>query len=116
MYVKGWESFPEVEVVPNNHHTSIAGLEVGVNRIRWVHPASSPDHQHDDAEQVILMLSGRIEMIIDGDTFEVSEGDVAVIPRGTPHYGRTLGENASFYEVFSPLRVQNLVGFIGKVF
>lgn len=116
MYVKSWDSFPEVEVLPNNYRTSVAGLEVGVNRIRWVHPTSTPDHRHDDAEQVILMLSGRIEMTIDGEKFEMAEGDVAVIPKDTPHHGRTLGEDAVFYEVFAPLRVQNLVGFIGKVF
>ncbi|WP_166396185.1 cupin domain-containing protein [Rubrobacter marinus] len=114
--MKSWGSFPEVEVLPNNHRTSVAGLQVGVNRIRWVHPASTPDHRHDDAEQVILMLSGRMEMTIDGEEYEMAEGDVAVIPKGVSHHGRTLGEDAVFYEVFAPLRVQNLVGFIGKVF
>lgn len=114
--MKSWDSFPEVEVLPNNHRTSVAGLNVGVNRIRWVHPSSTPDHRHSDAEQVILMLSGRIEMTIDGEKFEMAECDVAVIPKDTPHHGRTLSQNAVFYEVFAPLRVQNLVGFIGRVF
>jgi quercetin dioxygenase-like cupin family protein len=116
LYVRSWDAFPEVEILPNNHRTSIAGLNVGVNRIRWVHPTATPRHSHNDAEQVILMLSGRIEMTIDDQTFEMKEGDVAVIPENTPHTGRTLGEDAVFYEVFAPLRVQNLVGFIGKVF
>lgn len=114
--MKSWDSFPEVEVLPNNHRTSVAGLEVSVNRIRWVHPTSTPEHSHDDAEQVILMLSGRIEMTVDGDKFEMAEGDVAVIPKSTHHHGRTLDQDAVFYEVFAPLRVQNLVGFIGRVF
>ena len=116
MYVRSWDAFPEVEILPNNHRTSIAGLNVGVNRIWWVHPTATPRHSHDDAEQVILMLSGRIEMTIDDQKFEMQEGDVAVIPENTPHTGRTLGDDAVFYEVFAPLRVQNLVGFIGKVF
>jgi hypothetical protein len=41
---------------------------------------------------------------------------VVVISENTLHAGRTLGEDAVFYEVFAPLRVQNLVGFIGKAF
>src|SRR5919199_928660 len=69
LYVRRWHDFPEVEVLPNNHRTSIAGLNVGVNRIRWVHPTATPRHSHDDAEQVILMLSGRIEMTIDDQKF-----------------------------------------------
>jgi mannose-6-phosphate isomerase-like protein (cupin superfamily) len=116
LYVRSWDDFPEVEVLPNNHRTSIAGLNAGVNRIRWVHPTATPRHSHDDAEQVVLMLSGRIEMTIDDKSFEMEEGDVAVIPQHTLHSGRTLGADAVFYEVFAPLRVQNLVGFIGKVF
>lgn len=116
MYVRSWDAFPEVEVLPNNHRTSIAGLNVGVNRIRWVHATATPRHSHDDAEQVVLMLSGRIEMTIEDQNFEIKEGDVAVIPQHTPHMGRTMGEDAVFYEVFAPLRVQNLIGFIGRVF
>lgn len=114
--MKNWNNFPEVEVLSNNYRTSIAGLNVGVNRIRWVHPTVTPRHSHDDAEQVVLMLSGRIEMTIDDQAFEMQEGDVAIIPKHTLHTGRTLDEDAVFYEIFAPLRVQNLVGFIGKVF
>jgi hypothetical protein len=28
----------------------------------------------------------------------------------------SMGEPASFYEVFAPLRIQYLVGFVGKLF
>ena len=43
-------------------------------------------------------------------------GDVAIIPVGVSHTGESMGEPASFYEVFSPPRMQYLVGFVGKPF
>jgi len=116
LYVKRWDELPEVEVLPNNFRVSMAGLKVGINRIRWEHPTGAPQHHHDDAEQVIIVLEGRMRWTIDGEETILKPGDVAVIPVGVSHSGESLGEPASFYEVFAPLRVQNLIGFVGKIF
>jgi quercetin dioxygenase-like cupin family protein len=116
MYVKNWSEIPEVEVLPNNYRKSIAGLKSGLNLIRWEHPASSPLHKHADSEQMIIMIEGEITMNIEDREYLMRKGDIAVIPIDTLHSGQTTGQNAIFYEIFSPLRVQNLIGFIGKVF
>lgn len=114
MYATSWDDLPETEGLPNNFRAAVAGREMGVNRIRWVHPTVLPEHVHDDAEQSIMMLEGTIEFTIDGTRMELSAGDVAVVPRGALHSGRSIAGEAVFIEVFAPVRYENLFGFLGE--
>ena len=65
MYSCSWSELSETEGLPNNFRRAVAGREMSVNRIRWVHPTELPPHVHDDAEQALVMLEGRIEFTID---------------------------------------------------
>lgn len=115
-YVVNWNDLPEVEILPNNFRKSAAGLKCGVNRIRIVHPSATPRHQHDDSEQTVLMLRGRMYIHIDDERHEVGPGDICVLPIGTPHSFETIEGEVELMEIFAPMRVQNLVGFVGRVF
>lgn len=112
-YATSWDLQPEVEGLPNNFRTAVAGREMGLNRIRWVHPTVLPEHAHPEHEQANVVIEGRIEMTIGGETMVLSAGDVAIVPKGVPHSGRSLEGEAVFIEVFSPLRVENLIGALG---
>jgi quercetin dioxygenase-like cupin family protein len=113
MYATSWDGLPETEGLPNNFRAAVAGREMGVNRIRWVHPTELPPHVHDDAEQALMVLSGSIAFTIDGTDLKLGAGDVAIVPRGAVHGGHSLEGEAVFLEVFAPLRIENLVGFLG---
>lgn len=113
MYVAAWDELPEVEGLPNNFRRAAAGREMGVNHIRWVHPTELPPHTHEDAEQAIVMLSGQIAFTIDGTDMTLRAGDVAIVPRSAVHGGHSIEGEATFVEVFAPLRLENLVGFLG---
>jgi mannose-6-phosphate isomerase-like protein (cupin superfamily) len=115
-YIKRWEDLPEVEALPNNFRVAMAGLKLGINRIRWVHPTGVQKHQHDDVEQALIVIEGRMKWTIDEKEVILRPGDVAIIPAGVSHAGESVGESASFYEVFAPPRMQYLVGFVGKLF
>lgn len=112
-YATSWDEQPEVEGLPNNFRVAVAGRKMGVNRIRWVHPTSLPEHSHPEHEQANVMIAGRIEMTIGGEKMILSAGDVAIVPEGVPHSGRSLEGEAVYIEVFSPLRVENLIGALG---
>ena len=112
-YSTSWDAQPEVEGLPNNFRVAVAGAHMGLNRIRWVHPTVLPEHVHPDHEQANVIIAGRIELTVGGEVLELREGDVAIVPKGTPHSGRSLEAEAVFLEVFSPLRVENLVGALG---
>ena len=115
-YSVKWQDLPEVEVLPNNFRRSVAGLKSSANRIRLVHPSGTPVHQHDGEEQIVFMLEGAMEVEIDGESLRLSAGEVCVIPSATPHCFRSLAGEALFIETFAPMRVQNLVGYLGKIF
>ncbi len=115
-YVKRWEDIPEVEPFPGNFRTAMAGTKVGINRIRWVHPTGVQRHSHSDTEQVVIVIEGHLKWIIGEEEVILTPGDVAVIPQGVSHSAESIGEPASFYEVFTPLRIQNLIGFVGNEF
>ena len=115
-FVTNWEDLPEVEVLPNNFRKSAAGLKTGINRIRLVHPSGTPVHQHDDSEQSVLMMSGRMILHVNDDSREIGPGDIAVIPIGTPHRFETIEGEVVLIETFSPMRVQNLIGYLGNIF
>lgn len=115
-HVRAWTDVPEVEVAPNNFRTALASERVGINRIRWRHPTDFPSHSHDDIEQIIIVLEGEMAITIGEIDYRLHPGDVAVIPPATPHVGHSTGSDVVFLEVFSPLRIQNLAGFIGPAF
>ena len=112
-YWASWSDLPEQEVLEGNFRTAVMGKEMGLNRIRWVHPTTLPAHSHPDAEQAVVVTSGRISFTVAGEETVLAVGDVMVIPRGVEHSGRSLEGEATFLEVFAPGRVENLVGFLG---
>lgn len=117
-FVTNWNDLPEVEVLPNNFRKSAAGLKTGVNYLRFRHPMQTPLHHHDDAEQTVLMLKGRMIIQLGDERHEVGPGDICVVPIGIQHMFETIeGEDeVELYEIFAPMRVQNLVGFLGRIF
>lgn len=50
-------------------------------------PAGSgpPRHVHDDADETFILVSGRVELWIDGRTSYLDAGQAATIPKGTEH-------------------------------
>ena len=42
-------------------------------------------HEHEDREQVYYFTEGRAKMKIDGDIYEVKEGDAVCVPPKTKH-------------------------------
>jgi mannose-6-phosphate isomerase-like protein (cupin superfamily) len=42
-------------------------------------------HSHEEAEQVYIVVSGRGTMTVAGDTQEVGEGDLVLVPPATDH-------------------------------
>ncbi len=114
MYAVNWNDVPETENLPNNFRVAVAGKEMGINRIRWVHPTRLPAHSHDDAEQAVIVIEGSIRFNIGDEQLTLGVGDVAVIPRTVVHSGESIEGTAVFVEIFAPLRLENLYGFLGN--
>ncbi|NLV57485.1 MAG: cupin domain-containing protein [Clostridiales bacterium] len=64
--------------------------------------ATFPLHSHD-AEQILIMLEGTEEHIVDGQEIHMEAGDVCVHPGGCIHGGKTL-TGFKGIDIFSPPR------------
>lgn len=61
-----------------------------------------PRHSHPH-EQVLNMLEGRFELVVDGVPYVLEPGDVFVIPPDVPHSGHGLTD-CRILDVFTPVR------------
>ena len=68
--------------------------------------AAIPMHTHPE-EQIGYLVKGHIIMTVDGEEYDISEGDSYLVPGDAEHGLRVL-EDAVAVEVFSPVRKQLL--------
>jgi quercetin dioxygenase-like cupin family protein len=61
-----------------------------------------PAHSHPH-EQIVNVLEGTLELVVDGTPHLLNAGDVFVIPGGTPH-GCVAHTPCRVLDVFSPVR------------
>jgi len=60
-----------------------------------------PEHVHPDHESICYLVSGRVRVVIDGESFIAEPGDVWVHPPGVKHYHEALEESVQI-EIKSP--------------
>jgi mannose-6-phosphate isomerase-like protein (cupin superfamily) len=56
--------------------------------VTWLEVPSGIDqelHSHEEAEQIYIVTSGQGTMTVAGDTQEVAEGDLVLVPPATDH-------------------------------
>jgi len=88
---------PEIttQLVPG-HNMTLSFSEVPPGAAGAIH-----SHPH---EQMIVVLSGRVDILIDGKAYRVGVGDVVWIPGDVPHGGMGLDEPCRMVEIFAPAR------------
>ncbi len=64
--------------------------------------ASFPLHQHPH-EQVVNVLSGELELVVDGKAHRLTGGNSYIIPPDTPHSGHAVTD-CRVLDVFAPVR------------
>ena len=64
-----------------------------------------PYHYHENSENLYVVLSGKIEAVIDGVRYILGPRDVVFIPKGARHQTGNAGEEpAEALEVYAPPR------------
>ena len=64
--------------------------------------AELPEHSHAH-EQIVNLLEGTYELVVDGEAHLLNAGEVLVIPGGATHSGRA-HTACRILDVFSPVR------------
>jgi mannose-6-phosphate isomerase-like protein (cupin superfamily) len=61
------------------------------------------EETHEDTDQILTFVSGTGEAIVSGETKQVAQGDLVVVPAGKKHNFRNTGPNPLvLYTVYGP--------------
>ncbi len=61
------------------------------------------EETHEDTDQILTFVSGTGEAIVSGETRQVAQGDLVVVPAGKKHNFRNTGPNPLvLYTVYGP--------------
>ncbi len=93
---------PEIEIVSGFFAKFVHTEHITVVHWRIEKDAVLPEHSHPH-EQTANMVTGELELTVDGVTHHLKPGMVFVIPGNAVHTGRAL-TNCQLIEVFYPIR------------
>lgn len=100
-----WETIPESEM-PSLSGTVLrrflSGEKMTVARVSFTADAAVAEHTHEN-EQYTLVLSGKMEFRVAGETVVVGAGEVLHLPSNVRHGAKAL-EASVLLDVFSPPR------------
>ena len=93
---------PEREIVPGFHARFIHSQNMTLAYWRIEAGAALPEHAHPH-EQVLNLLEGEFEAVVEGQTTRLLPGMVSIIPGGVRHAGKALTP-CRILDVFYPVR------------
>jgi quercetin dioxygenase-like cupin family protein len=64
--------------------------------------SSFPDHRHPQ-EQIVTVLEGELELVVDGEPHRLTAGTTFVIPPDVAHHGRAVTD-CRVLDTFAPTR------------
>jgi quercetin dioxygenase-like cupin family protein len=100
-----WTDVPQEQVNPDLSRRLVTGERVMVAQVELQRGCIVPQHAHVH-EQISYVLDGRLELTVGDETpetYELTAGDILVIPSNIPHAARAL-EDTRVVDVFSPPR------------
>lgn len=79
-----WDEQPRTEVRPGIFGSTVHTPQLTTILYRYEAGSSWEEHQHPQ-DQVTTVVSGAIDFLVDGAPVHLTEGQVALLPGGTPH-------------------------------
>lgn len=92
----------EKEIVSGFHGKFVHGEKMTTTFWRIEAERTLPEHAHPH-EQISMVISGKFEMILNGEKCELEAGKIAVIPPNVKHSGRAITD-CKIVDIFSPVR------------
>jgi len=112
-YIIRYKDVPAVELAPGLKTHIISAEKITLSFVSAEPNAQLPPHRHAN-EQMMLVLDGDGDYIIEGKLYHVQKGDVVVLPPNTEHGGYDSNTGCRIIDVFSPPR-QDFVAKLEEV-
>ncbi|HEX78443.1 MAG TPA: cupin domain-containing protein [Dehalococcoidia bacterium] len=98
-----YQDVPLVELMPHAHSHIVSGKNVLVSFITMSANSSFALHRHE-AEQIMIVVDGYCDEIIEGKLYRVQKGDVILLPPNIEHGAYVYEQPCSAIDIFSPPR------------
>ena len=101
--VTHYPDVPLTELVPGSNSHLVAGQRALVSFLTMSANSFFPPHRHE-AEQIMIVIDGYMDEIIEGKLYRVKKGDVIVLPSNIEHGGRIREADCKVIDIFIPPR------------
>ena len=105
-YIHSLKDIPYITLTDKAKTKFVLGDDILVSFIEQEAGAEFPVHTHD-CEQILVILEGTEDHIIDGKTILMKAGDVCIHPANVPHGGRS-STGFKGIDIFSPPRKEHV--------
>jgi quercetin dioxygenase-like cupin family protein len=94
---------PLAELVPGTTSHIVPGERALVSFLTMSANSFFPPHRHE-AEQIMIVIEGYMDEIIEGKLYRVKKGDVIVLPSNVEHGGYIREVDCKAIDIFTPPR------------
>lgn len=112
-YVTRYTEVPAIELAPGITARIISHDKITISLASAEPNSQLSPHRHEN-EQMLIVLDGAIDFIIEGKQYHVEKDDVIVLPSNTEHGAYFTDKGAFVIDVFSPPR-QDFVARLEEV-
>jgi quercetin dioxygenase-like cupin family protein len=99
---------PSVELVPGSNSRLVAGEQSMISFLTMDKRSYFAPHRHHQ-EQIMIVLDGYCDEIIEGKLYRVQKGDVIVLPSNIEHGAYIYDEDVHVIDVFGEVRADYMV-------
>ena len=105
--VKRCWALPSIQLGPGAVAHLFAAKNMTVSFISQEPHCSFRVHSHEP-EEIVIVLEGERDEIVDGKLYRITSGDIMTVPSGAAHGSYTHESGCKVIEVFSPPRLDLL--------
>ena len=107
-HVIHYPDLPEVELVKGSNSRLIAGEQSMISFLTMSKHSYFAPHHHSQ-EQIMIVLDGSCDEIIEGKLYHVKKGDVVILPQNIVHGAYIGDEDVHVIDVFGEVRSDYLL-------
>jgi quercetin dioxygenase-like cupin family protein len=112
-YVIHYPDVPTIDLVAGIKAHIVSHDKITLSFASCEPKAQLPSHRHPN-EQMLLILDGAMDLVIEGKKYHLESGDVAVLPSNTEHGAYASDRGCRVIDAFSPPR-QDFVAKLEEV-
>ena len=103
-----YRDVPLVELVPGANSHLMSAENITVSFLTMDPNSYFSTHRHE-SEQVMVVVSGECDEIVEGKLYHLKEGDVIILPSNVEHGAYICDERCEVIDIFSPPRKDLIV-------